>query len=66
LTIIKSIINKGGETMTQVKIEATGHLGDYSAEFNIVQGREWEGLGQMIQSFLQYIIQGIRVIEEED
>jgi len=52
--------------MTQVKIEATGHLGDYSAEFNIVQGREWEGLGQMIQSFLQYIIQGIRVIEEED
>lgn len=44
--------------MTKVKIEAHGHLGDFSREYFIEEGKELEELTPIFKEFVVYVLQG--------
>ena len=45
---------------TVVKIEAHGHLGDYSKEYSIWPGDEENGARLVVQAFIDYVLKGGR------
>lgn len=44
--------------MTKVKIEAHGHLGDFSREYFIEAGKELEELTAIFKEFVVYVLKG--------
>ena len=44
--------------MTHVKIEAHGHLGDFSREYFIEAGKELEELTKIFREFVVYVLKG--------
>ena len=44
--------------MTKVKIEAHGHLGDFSREYLIETGKELEELTTIFREFVVYVLKG--------
>lgn len=44
--------------MTIVKIEAHGHLGDFSREHFIEEGKELEELTKIFKEFVVYVLKG--------
>lgn len=44
--------------MTNIKIEAHGHLGDFSKEYFIEEGKELEGLRKTFIDFVLYVLKG--------
>jgi len=44
--------------LTHVKIEAHGHLGDYSRDFFIEEGKELENLQNIFKDFVLYVLDG--------
>ena len=44
--------------MTRVKIEAHGHLGDFSREYFIEEGKELEELATIFKEFVVYVLKG--------
>ena len=44
--------------MTKVKIEAHGHLGDFSREYFIEAGKELEELTKIFMEFVVYVLKG--------
>ena len=53
-----SFSRQGGENLTHVKVEAHGHLGDFSREYIIVEGKEIKGLTQIFTEFAVYALKG--------
>ena len=51
-------MRQGGENLTHVKIEAHGHLGDFSREYLIVEGKEIKELTQIFREFAVYVLKG--------
>ena len=44
--------------MTKVKIEAHGHLGDFSKEYFIEPGKEWATTAHILRDFFNYVHEG--------
>ena len=44
--------------MTHVKIEAHGHLGDFSREYFIEEGKELDELTKIFKEFVVYVLKG--------
>jgi len=44
--------------LTQVKIEAHGHLGDFSKEYFIGKGEEIKGMVAIWKEFVVYVLRG--------
>ena len=41
--------------MTNVKIEAHGHLGDFKREYFIEEGKEWATTSKILREFYHYV-----------
>jgi len=46
--------------MTEVKIEAHGHLGDFSRKYFIAQGEEYRSVRLIMRDFVNYVMRGQR------
>ena len=44
--------------MTKVKIDAHGHLGDFSKEYFIEEGKELKELSAIFKEFVVYVLKG--------
>ena len=44
--------------MTNVKIEAHGHLGDFKKEYFIEAGKEWVTTSKILKDFYHYVRKG--------
>jgi len=51
-----ALCTRGGENLTHVKIEAHGHLGDFSREYLLVEDKEIKGLVQIFREFVLYVL----------
>jgi len=43
---------------TRVKVEAHGHLGDFSKEYVIEPGKEWKTTARIMREFMSYVWEG--------
>lgn len=46
--------------MTEVKIEANGHLGDFSRTYFITVGEEYRSVRLIMRDFINYVVRGQR------
>ena len=51
--------------MTVVKIEAHGHLGDFSKEYFIPAGKEFEVTRKIMYEFYHYVSQAVKARYED-